>query len=411
MSNIQRGAPQFNTAQFVQSLQKSSNSDVVRLSGGNQGELVIRSKFKEGLTWIQSGRKSEETQANNRASARVLVEKLLADPNINKKGISGAKATNLINRLSEKPITVELAKRLVYNLQDIEVISAKGLWKAMGLGTESKIKQAYRFLKGVAKGNLGADIDGTKTESITKISSGRSQKEQEEVNRMKEVDHGIRTTVPEPPKPEVPIEEPKVTEEPKPLSMDEFLKELKERVDERRQRMEQVSSNPSASVLTEGERDQLVNVLKQVLNQDESVSTLQSSEDRLSESEINQVVDVLRQIAPEGVEDVAEHQQVEQNPGEVSSQEPHSPGSSVQSINPDGLTDDVHEDLSHTYSQEDEVAKPQPKELEYVDLRDPNQPTVGGSGPSKDEINDLAAILSGRPTKKDIEGLLERLSN
>lgn len=426
MSNVQI-APNYNSRQFLTQLSEGSKSDVVGLRQGDQGEFVVRSKSQSGVSWSKSkGFSSQQAERQNRATAKQLVHTLLSDPSINKRGVTvdSPKAEQLIRTIGNKPVTVKVAQLLADNLRGIQNNSAKGVWKALGTNTTNPLLKVARFTKAVLGGNLGRDEDGSKANEIHRISKGQSKTEyavaQKKLKGVGEENNNNNNNDVQAPPQEMELEEIVMDQEPPtPKGENEFLKELQKKVEPRRQRIDQgLSGSPgfdgakqSSPTITQGEKEKLMKVLDEVLLE-EGGDDVSASDTELNETQINQLMSVLKEIAPDGIEPEEDHETVDQSSLGLQ-QTGEQEESHIDTIKPDGINDDVQEDLSHTYSVEDELAKPPEHydDLNYVDLRDPSQVRSDSTGPSRDEISDFAAILSGRPRKKDVQELLHKLTN
>lgn len=395
---------------------------------------MVRSKSQSGVSWSKSkGFSSPQGERQNRATAKQLVHTLLADPSINKKGVEvdSMKAEELIRTLGNKPVTVKMAQVLADNLRGIRNNSAKGVWNAIGTGTPNPLMKVARFTKAVLGGNLGRDEDGTKANDIHRISKGESRKEyavsQKKIKGVGEENNNNNNNNVQAPPQEMEIEEIVMEEVPQTLKGEnEFLKELQKKVEPRRERIDQGltgspglegskvggrKDQPSSPTITLGEKEKLLKVLDEVLL-DEGEESVSSPDTELNETQIHQLMSVLKEIAPDGIEPPEDEEAVDQvSVGLPQTSELDESG--IERIKPDGINEDVQEDLSHTYSVEDELAKPPEHyhDLDYVDLRDPSQLMAGNTGPSREEIGDFVAILSGRPRKKDIEELFNKLAN
>lgn len=409
MSNIKNSIPSQVATHFLQTLEQSKGSHVIRLSGGTQGDLVVQSKNQAGLSWKRNLSNTEKMnlQANNRVSAREFVKILFSLPGI--ENHSESTAERLISKLAMEPITVSTALKYAAKMQGTQGVNAKGLWKAVGIGTDSKLKQVGLFFKGVAKGYLGNDSDGSKANAIVKLTQNWSEKDEKKYV-------GLTKTSEAPPKRPTEKQEPPRQEEVEVPVQNEvssenlFLKELKKKIEPRRLILEQLEHS-APPLLSEKERDNLVNVLRDVYQSDEEVGETQDTNAALTENQINQIVDVLREIAPDGIGEEEEFFEDEGVTDTTQEQSSIVDQSEVETVVPDGMNADVIEDPSSSVNQEEFVTQEKSDNLDYIDLRESNQATTSGSGPSKHEISELASILLRQPRKKDIQELIEKLTN
>lgn len=407
MSNIKNSIPSQVATHFLQTLEQSKGSHVIRLSGGTQGDLVVQSKNQAGLSWKKNLSNTEKMnlQANNRVSAREFVKILFSLPGI--ENHSESTAERLISKLAMEPITVSTALKYAAKMQGTQGVNAKGLWKAVGIGTDSKLKQVGLFFKGVAKGYLGNDSDGSKANAIVKLTQNWSEKDEKKYVGL------TKTSEPPPKRPTEKQEPPRQEEVPvqnEVSSENLFLKELKKKIEPRRLILEQLEQS-APPLLSEKERDNLVNVLRDVYQSDEEVGETQDNNAALTENQINQIVDVLREIAPDGIGEEEEFFEDEGVTDTTQEQSSIVDQSEVETVVPDGMNADVIEDPSSSVNQEEFVTQEKSDNLDYIDLRESSQATTSGSGPSKHEISELASILLRQPRKKDIQELIEKLTN